>query len=159
MKRFLDIAEECLVLERPGGAIDEWIEEFFRAFKGNPGEYVNRPPLDDLSPNGIQRIKNFLNDPNPGYVWKFEEGLETQWKAPIVRGILVEIDLWQRLYKSAGWTHLPTAEAVDFIRGIQALQVKSIGTVNPNQRVWLFDPNFQNEVNTGHVQLPAVNNP
>jgi hypothetical protein len=38
-------------------------------------------------------------------------------------------------------------------------QSKSGFNLQGDQRVWLFDPNFQNEVNTGHVQLPAVNNP
>jgi hypothetical protein len=137
MKNFLTVAEERLVLDRGQGVVDEWLEDFFRAFKGNPAEYVNRPSLDDLSPNGILRIKNFLNDPNPGYAWKFEEGVETNWKAPIVRRLLVELDLWHRVYKPAGWTHLPTAEAVDMVKGVQALQIKSLGTVNANRIVRL----------------------
>jgi len=132
MKNFMDVVEQRLILERSGGEIDEWIEDFLRAFKGNAAEFVNRPPLDDLSSNGVQRLKNFLSEPLPGYAWKFEEGLETNWKAPIVRGLLVELELWYRVYKPAGWAHLPTSEAVDFIKGVQALQLKSIGTVNSN---------------------------
>ncbi|MCA1964235.1 MAG: hypothetical protein LDL31_09855 [Prosthecobacter sp.] len=38
-------------------------------------------------------------------------------------------------------------------------QSKSGFNMQNNQRVWIFDPNFQNEVKAGHVQLPALNNP
>lgn len=76
----------------------------------------------------IQRLKTFLGEPFSGYIWKFEEGLETQWKAPIVRGILGELDLWHSLYKPNGWTHLPEAQAVDFVKGVEAVQLKTIGS-------------------------------
>ena len=74
-----------------------------------------------------------MSEPFAGYAWKFEEEITDNWKEPIVRGILVELDqFYNGGLKAAGWTHLPQREAVDFLdpSGVIAKQVKSLGTVN-----------------------------
>jgi hypothetical protein len=135
-KNFAKVMDEKLIVTHADDSVTEWGEDFFRAFKGSPSAFVNREPIDALSDGAKQRLKNFLAEPFPGYIWKFEEEITDNWKEPIVRGILVELDLFYKGgLKDAGWTHLPTREAVDFLDpSVIAKQVKSLGTVNSGTR-------------------------
>ena len=101
-----------------------------------------------------------MTEPFPGYAWKFEEDITDNWKEPIVRGILVELDqFYKGGLKAAGWEHLPQREAVDFLdpSGVTAKQVKSLGTVNSatleKMQVALNDLADYGQANLGRKKL------
>jgi hypothetical protein len=58
--------------------------------------------------------------PDPGYLWKLEDEPP---EGPWLRGIIAELDLYYHEYRS--WTHLPTAQGVDFLKDAVAVQVKT----------------------------------
>ena len=132
MTNFLKVMDQKLIYDIGGQPVD-WADDFLRAFRGTPSSFVNRAPLDSFSDSAKLRLKEFLSEPFPGYAWTFEDEITENWKEPIVRGILVELDqFYKGGLKAAGWTHLPQREAVDFLdpTGFIAKQVKSLGTVN-----------------------------
>jgi len=138
MKNFLQVAEERLVLPRADGTVDEFFEGFFRAFEGNSslmGDLADpTKSISSLSPGAKARLKAFLSDPDPGYLWKiddpvFVDGVPQVPQNYFTRGILAELDVYVRQYKAAGFTHHPTAAGFDFT-GSKWVQIKS--TKNPS---------------------------
>ena len=126
------------MLPRADGTINEFFEGFFRAFEGNSSLMGN---LDDpaksitsLSPGARARLKAFLSDPDPGYLWKIDDPVFVNGVPQIpqnyfTRGILAELDVYVRQYKAAGFTHHSTAPGFDFT-GSKWVQIKS--TKNPS---------------------------
>jgi hypothetical protein len=132
LKNFMKIVEEKLLFQGKGKVFNEWVEDFLRVSKGSMSQFVNRPFVTELSEADRLWLKTFLSEPDPGYIWKFQEGAATDWKANIRRGILIEIDRWHSFYEADGWTHNPILEGLDFTKGKKATQVKSLGVLNEN---------------------------
>jgi hypothetical protein len=133
MKNFLKVAEERIVVAQADGAVDEFFEGFLRAFEGNSSIVGNLDvPIDTLSAGAKERLKYFLSDPDAGDLWKLDDYLEsdpTTWKRYFTRGVLGELDVFNRVYKKQGLTHAPSAEGYD-ITGNIWVQVKT--SKNPN---------------------------
>ncbi|MCW1922551.1 hypothetical protein OKA05_08290 [Luteolibacter arcticus] len=138
MKNFLKVAEERLIILRPapdGHVVDEFFEGFFRCFEGNPSLMVNADTaelsLSQLSANGKAYLKSFLSDPDAGNLWKIDDPLWVDEDIAIphnywVRGLLAEIDVYKRVYKSQGFTHHPTAAGFDLSDDVTWVQIKSV---------------------------------
>jgi hypothetical protein len=136
MKNFMKVAEERLIIVHPNGQVDEFFEGFFRAFEGNPANLadLDGPMIDSLSSDAKARLKFFLSDPNAGKLFKMDDWGEynamiDKWEPDVphrywVRGLLGELDVFYRTYKPYGYTHLPTAPAVD-LTGAMLVQVKT----------------------------------
>jgi hypothetical protein len=78
----------------------------------------------------VAQLKKLCGSPDPGYIWKLDDEPPS---GPWLRGIIAELDLKYHEYRL--WTHLPTAEGVDFVKDAAAVQVKttrsnSASTVN-----------------------------
>ncbi|WP_367873616.1 hypothetical protein [Luteolibacter sp. Populi] len=130
-KNFMKILDRKLIEHGPGELFHEWADDFLRVARGSMSHFsATRSPLTRLSGEDAEWLKSLLGEPNPGYIWKFEEGAATGWKDPIRRGILVEVDLYHTVYRKQGWTHQPLTQGIDFTRGLSAVQVKSLGVVN-----------------------------
>jgi hypothetical protein len=119
LNNFLKIFEGRIVVTEAGTTF-EWTEDFLRCFKLNPAEFVNRPPLDPFAESAVAQLKKLCDAPDPGYIWKLDDAPP---EGPWLRGILAEVDLYYHEYLS--WTHLPAADGVDFVLGVQAAQLKT----------------------------------
>ncbi len=138
MKNFMKVAEERLIIGHPDGTVDEYFEGFFRAFEGNSSLANNLEDpahsIASLSSGAKARLKAFLSDPNPGYLWKIDDpafvnGVPQVPQNYWARGVLGELDVFNRIYKKQGYTHAPSAEGYD-IFGPKWVQIKT--TVNPS---------------------------
>jgi hypothetical protein len=135
MKNYLQVAEERVVIAHPDGAVDEYFEGFFRAFEGNSSIVGNlAEPVQSLSAGAKTRLKAFLSDPNPGYLWKIDDPVFVDGVPQIpqnywARGVLGELDVFNRVYKKQGYTHAPSAEGYDIL-GSKWVQIKT--TANPS---------------------------
>lgn len=141
MKNFLDFAEDRLIVLKDDGAFElEWMDDWMRAFKANPSEFVNRPALESITPDQRVYLKHILDDNppapgRPGDFWRLDdppwENLDPNsphWERYRIRGILAELHLFNDFYRQRGFVHTPTAEAIDYTGDI-AVQVKC--TKNP----------------------------
>ena len=140
-KNFLDFAEDRLVILKGNGDFElEWMDDWMRAFKANPSEFVNRPALESITPDQRVYLKHILDDNppapgKPGDFWRLDdppwENLgpnSPHWERYRIRGILAELHLFNDFYRQHGFVHTPTTPAIDYIGGI-AVQVKC--TKNP----------------------------
>jgi hypothetical protein len=135
MKNFMKTAEDRVIVVHPDGTVDEYFEGFFRAFEGNSsliGDLAD--PIPSLSAGAKTRLKAFLSAPNPGYLWKIDDPIFVDGVPQIpqnywTRGVLGELDVFNRVYKKQGYTHAPSAEGYD-IFGLKWVQIKT--TVNPS---------------------------
>ena len=134
MKNFLDFAEERLVVLKGNGDFElEWMDDWMRAFKGNPSEFQPPiAPLESLTEQQRGFLKQVLDDPDPGDFWKLDEPVWNNGAEPPfphnywTRGIIAEIDLYQQQYRLYGYEHLPVAQAIDYTKLGKAVQVKTI---------------------------------
>lgn len=90
--------------------------------------------IASLSSGAKARLKAFLSDPNPGYLWKtddpvFVDGVPQIPQNYFTRGVLGELDVFNRIYKKQGYTHAPSAEGYDIL-GPKWVQIKT--TANPS---------------------------
>ena len=135
MKNFMKAAEERVIVVHPDGTVDEFFEGFFRAFEGNSsliGDLAD--PIPSLSAGAKTRLKAFLSEPNTGSLWKiddptFVDGVPQIPQNYWTRGVLGELDVFNRGYKKQGLTHAPSAEGYD-IFGSKWVQIKT--TANPS---------------------------
>jgi hypothetical protein len=134
MKNFLDFADDRLiVLDAHGNFEKEWMDDWMRAFKGNPSE-IQAPvaPLESLTEQQRGFLKQVLDDPDPGDCWKLDDPVWANGAEPPfphnywTRGIIAEIDLYQQQYRLYGYEHLPVAQAIDYTKLGKAVQVKTI---------------------------------
>ena len=139
MKNFLDFAEDRLIVLKDDGAFElEWMDDWMRAFKANPSELVNRPPLESLTDNQRVFLKHILADESPtvpgkpGDFWRLDdppwENIDPNsphWERYRIRGILAELHLYHDEYRAAQFVHTPTARAIDYTKDI-TVQVKSV---------------------------------
>ena len=122
MKNFLKVADKRLVVPDDQGGVIDWMEDWLRAFKGNPAEFVDRPPLESLTPQQRGFLKQVLSEPDPEDFWKLDDPIWTNGAEPPfphnywTRGIIAEIDLYHRVYKPAGYAHLSVEKAIDYTR-------------------------------------------
>jgi hypothetical protein len=131
LKNFMKILDQKLMEHGPGEAFHEWADDFLRVARGSMSNFTpSRSRLTRLTGEDKEWLELMLSGPNPGYIWKFEEGAATGWRDPLRRGVLVEIDLYHTFYRKNGWTHKPLAEGLDFTKGTVGVQVKSVGVVN-----------------------------
>lgn len=132
LKNFMKILDQKLMEHGPGEAFHEWADDFLRVARGSMSNFTpSRSRLTRLTGEDKEWLELMLSGPNPGYIWKFEEGAATGWRDPLRRGVLVEIDLYHTFYRKNGWTHKPLGEGLDFtIENVAAVQVKSLGVVN-----------------------------
>ena len=141
MKNFLDFAEDRLIVLKDDGAFElEWMDDWMRAFKANPSEFVNRPALESITPDQRVYLKHILDDSpgvpgKPGDFWRLDdppwENIDQNsphWERYRIRGILGELHRYHEKYLGEGYIHTPTAKATDFTKDI-AVQVKC--TINP----------------------------
>ena len=138
MKNFLDFAEDRLIVLKDDGAFElEWMEDWMRAFKANPSEFVNRPALESITPDQRVYLKHILDDSpgvpgKPGDFWRLDdppwENIDQNsphWERYRIRGLLAELDLYHKEYRAEGFVHTPTAQAIDYTKDI-TVQAKSV---------------------------------
>jgi hypothetical protein len=135
MKNFVKVAEERLIIARADGSVDEFFEGWFRACEGNPSLMLHADTQDlalaSMSPNGKARLKQILSDQDPGNPWKFDDPVWVQGEAPPIpsnywaRGVMLELDIYKRVYKPQELIHHPNAAGYDF-SGSKWVQIKSV---------------------------------
>jgi len=138
MKNFMKAAEDRVIVVHPDGTVDEFFEGFFRAFEGNSSLANN---LDDpmhsiatWSSGAKERAKHFLSGEDAGSLWRLDDPVFVDGVPQIpqnywTRGVLGELDVFNRVYKKQGYTHAPSAEGYD-IFAPKWVQVKT--TANPS---------------------------
>jgi hypothetical protein len=100
MKNFMKAVEERVIVVQPDGTVDEFFEGFFRAFEGNSSLIGDLAvPIPSLSAGAKTRLKSFLSDPNPGYLWKIDDPVFVDGVPQIpqnywTRGVLGELDVF-----------------------------------------------------------------
>ncbi len=142
MKNFVKVAEERLIIARADGSVDEFFEGWFRACEGNPSLMQHADAQDlalaSMSPNGKARLKQILSDPDPGNPWKFDDPVWVPGEDPPIpsnywaRGVMLELDIYKRVYKPNSFFHHPNAAGYDFSGG-KWVQIKSLS--NPNAAI------------------------
>jgi hypothetical protein len=135
MKNFVKVAEERLIIARTDGSVDEFFEGWFRACEGNPSLMQHADTQDlalsSMSPNGKARLKQILSDPDPGNPWMFDDPVWVPGEAPPIpsnywaRGVMLELDIYKRVYKPQELIHHPNAAGYDF-SGSKWVQIKSV---------------------------------
>jgi hypothetical protein len=91
--------------------------------------------ISSLSAEGKATLKKFLTGPNAGKLWEIDIPAFVGDEPAVphnywIRGLLSELALYKKVYKTAGYEHAPTAPGLDFKSLAEYVQVKT--TKNPD---------------------------
>ena len=138
-KNFVQVIEDVILTRRPDGQVESFFEAFFKAFEGNPSLMKHADelsvkvggPLEPMSSDAKATLKKFLSDPNAGKLWEIDVPAIVDNEPAVphnywVRGILAELSIYKRVYKSAGYQHFPNAIGFDFKSAGEYVQIKSL---------------------------------
>ena len=112
------------------------------------------------SAQAIARLKQFLSDPDAGGLWKIDDPIWGPDGVPDIphnywtRGIVAELDVYYRHYKTASYTHHPTAANFDF-SGTRYVQIESVK--NPDGAIYAMKKAIDKlEVADSSNQIPLT---
>lgn len=128
LRGFIDLADSKLIREGTDGAPFHWMEDFLRSCRGSAPEMASRPPLTELRAADKDVMLSLLLD-------------RDVYKSPPIggttRGVIVETDLANTLYR--GWDWTPNGAAVDEAKDGVLVQIKSIDNVTSSTKSALED--------------------
>ncbi len=135
VNNFIKAFDEKLIVTSESGTVRDYIADFLLSFKGQPpllGSEDRIKHLVSLNDEGKASIKAALEE--GGSIWKIDQAVTTMPLGSIRRGLVAETNIYYSEKWGWGWVRDSTETGIDWWKGLQAEQLKTVAVDSPTTR-------------------------